>query len=212
MSVVDTLPCLFFPVGKGIHPCLVFGGARFGHPADPVDLLAHHASGLLHFHFLVVHQLGLLLQIVAVVSLELHQLALIQLHDFIADVFQEISIVAYQQQCYSRSAEVPLQPFNHINVQVVGRLVKDQKIRLLQEHTCQCKAFLLTTAQGMHLLLQMVDVQLAEDLLHFRIIIPGFVAVHGLHGDLYGFGIVGFGSGFIGHYSLCPRVAAVGEE
>ena len=61
-----------------------------------------------------------------------------------ADIVQEIAVMADDQHGTGIALEVILQPFHGGKIQVVGGLVQNQDIRLLQQQLCQTKARQLT--------------------------------------------------------------------
>ena len=78
--------------------------------------------------------------------------------------------------------EIMLQPFDHVYVQVVGRFVHDQQHMLVLEADVdeglgKGHPFTLSPGKGPCHLLQVMDIQFAEDLLHLGIEVPGIELV-----------------------------------
>ncbi len=46
--------------------------------------------------------------------------------DVVAHPVEEITVVGDHKQCKLRPAKIGLQPFNHINIQMVSWLIEDQ--------------------------------------------------------------------------------------
>ena len=84
----------------------------------------------------------------------------------------------YHQERCAAVVEVFFEPFGHFGVEVVGRLVEDEHIRMLNEYVGEGNAFFLTARQCPDYLVEVVDVELAEYLAHLRFIIPRARSVH----------------------------------
>ena len=63
------------------------------------------------------------------------------------------------------TAEVTLEPLNHLKVQVVGRLVEDEQVGFRDEHVGQSHSLLLSAAELRHALAQVANLQLRQYLL-----------------------------------------------
>ena len=73
--------------------------------------------------------------------------------------------MGHHQQRLVASLQIALQPLNHLQVQMVGRLVEDDEVRFRQQHVGQCHTLLLSTRQLSHGLLQVANFQLRQYLL-----------------------------------------------
>lgn len=82
---------------------------------------------------------------VTTVTLELETLVVDNVLD---DVVQELAVVGDDNGCARRAGKVVLQPLDVLDVQVVGRLVKKQNIRLLEHSTSKGKLHLPTTRES----------------------------------------------------------------
>ena len=108
-------------------------------------------------------------QIVVVVASVGIELLVGKLYDAVADAVEEVAVVRHHQQGHRPAAvQVVLQPLHHLQVEVVGRLVEYQQLRVVDQHVCQCQAFLLPTTQLSHLLFEVCDVQAAQDACQLR--------------------------------------------
>ncbi|MNC50321.1 hypothetical protein D3C75_995540 [compost metagenome] len=65
------------------------------------------------------------------------QLGELQMVHHINDFIHKFSIMGNQQKCIRVLLQVISQPVNVLNIQVVGRLIKQQYIRLLQQQLGQ---------------------------------------------------------------------------
>ena len=119
-------------------------------PAIPGD------DGLLTGNFLLLHFIGLhanfeplgtLRHIGRVVAVVAFRGAQQQLTHAVAHVIHEVPVMANQQHRAPIGAEIILQPGNGLQVQMVGRLVQQQQIRLRQQHPCQTKPGTLTAGK-----------------------------------------------------------------
>ena len=62
----------------------------------------------------------------------------------------------HQQGCLV-SREVLFEPFGHVGIQVVGRLVEDQQVGFADQHRCQCHTFELSAGKLAYLFVEIVD-------------------------------------------------------
>ena len=74
------------------------------------------------------------------------------------------------QQRHARLGEKLLQPFHHLHIQVVGGLVKNQEIRLMQKYQCQSEAFHLSARKFINTLLQIVQCKTGQVLPRFQVL------------------------------------------
>ena len=73
--------------------------------------------------------------------------------------------MGHHQQRLVAAVQIALQPFYHLEVEMVRRLVEYQEVRLRQQHVGQCHALLLSSGELPHRLLQVAYLQLCEHLL-----------------------------------------------
>lgn len=139
--------------------------ARLWLPAHPVQFLAIQVVGPCYLRPCVVNALLALLQIVGVVAAVGIDGLVVDLQDQVAHLVEEVAVVRHHQQRLVTSTQIALQPFYHLEVEVVGRLVEDQEVGLQQQHVGQGHPLQLSTTQFAHLLLQVLDAQLRQHLL-----------------------------------------------
>ena len=89
----------------------------------------------------------------------------VQFQNDATDTVQKESVVRYHEQRTIAPLQVALQPFYHLQVQMVRRLVEYQQVRFRQQHIGQSHAFLLSSAQFPHTLLEVSYLQLRQYLL-----------------------------------------------
>ena len=67
-----------------------------------------------------------------------------------ADAVEEVTVVADDKYCVLELAQVLFQPLNRVEVEVVGRLVKQQVVGVAEERLCQHHAYFLFTRELAH--------------------------------------------------------------
>lgn len=82
---------------------------------------------------------------VTTVALELEALVV---DDVLNDVVQELAVVGDDNGCARRAGEVVLEPLDVLDVQVVGGLVEQQNVGLLEDGTSERKLHLPSTRKG----------------------------------------------------------------
>ena len=110
------------------------------------DLLFLLLIGLLH---LANQQLAGLVPEVVVTGIELN-LAVIDVGDMGADLIQEITVMGYYDDGVREANQELLQPCDSVQIQVVGRLVQKQDIRVAEQCLCQQNLDLLGTQEILH--------------------------------------------------------------
>ena len=68
------------------------------------------------------------------------------------------------QQGLIPSVQETLEPLDHLQVEMVRRFIKNQQIRIGNQHIRQSHTLLLSTTQLSHRLLKVTDLQLCQDL------------------------------------------------
>ena len=143
--------------------------------AHPVQLSAIEILGMLDFCTQIIHALLSLFQVVNIVSTIGVDGLIVKLQDGITYLIQEETVVRYHEDGLVATVQITLQPLYHLQIKVVGRLIKHQKVRLIYQYIGESHTLLLSTTQLSHRLVHIRDMQLCEDLLcleHlFRIIL-----------------------------------------
>ncbi len=101
------------------------------------------------------------------------------LDDLIAHPVKEVPVVCHHEQGDIGPLEIAFQPLDHVDVQVVGRFVKDEHLRLGKDELPEGNPFFLTARQGVHILVEVSEVQPVEQVMDFRGNIPCFPVIHG---------------------------------
>ena len=144
---------------------LMASGLR--HAPHPLQFGAVEVVGSGNLRPTVVDALLALLEIVAIVAPIGVDRLVIEFEDDRADTVEEETVVGDHQQGLVAAVQEAFEPFDHLQVEVVGRLVEDQQVGLGNEHISQSHALLLSAAELSHRLREVADLQLGEDLLGF---------------------------------------------
>ena len=138
------------------------------HPSHPFQLCTIEIVCPCYLRTTVVNAFLALLQIIGVITTIGIDSLVVQLQDNGTYPIQEETVMRHHQQCLISSCQIPLQPFYHLQVEMVGRLVKNQKVRFHQQHISKGYALLLSTTQLSHRLLQVTDLQSCQHLLRLQ--------------------------------------------
>ncbi len=134
---------LFVPLEAG----LALGLPGLGVRAHPLELLLQHPRPLDVLGTLDLEAVLLGLQVGGVVALVGVGLAPVELEDPLGDVVEEVPVVGDGEDGAGVRREVVLQPLHRLGVEVVGGLVEQQQIRLLEQELAQRDAATLTTRE-----------------------------------------------------------------
>ena len=127
--IVETLLGNLLQFIEGIFTVSGFVSACLRHPAHPVEFRTIEVVGTFYFHAFSFDAFLTFLQIIAVVTFILINLLIVNFDNLRADTVEEITVVRHHQQAQVGATQVVFQPFGHVQVQMVGRLIEDQQIR-----------------------------------------------------------------------------------
>ena len=135
----------------------------------------------------IVNTLLTLLQIIAVVAAIGIDSPVVQFQDHRAHAIQEETVVRHHQQRLVAAVQESLQPFYHLQIQVVRRLIEYQQVGIGYQHIRQCHALLLSATQLAHRLVQVANLQLRQNLLGLQYLLRIALVIearieHALHG------------------------------
>jgi hypothetical protein len=162
------------------------------HP-HPLELAVERAlAGALRL-LLLGQPVALLLQPPRVVPLVRHAAPAVELEDPLGDVVEEVPVVRDRHHGARERLEVVLQPRHALGVEVVGGLVEQEHVGLLEQHLAQRDAAALAArelrhvgvagrqAQRVHgdldLVVEIPEVVLVDVLLHLRLLVHQLVEV-----------------------------------
>ena len=148
-----------------ILPVLGLVTTGLGHAAHPLQFRTIQVVGTCYLGALVVDTLLALLQIVGIIAPIGIDGAVVQLQDDRADTVQEEAVVGHHQQRAVAPLQIALQPFYHLQVQMVRRLVQYQQVGFRQQHVGQRHTLLLSAAELSHRLTEVAYLQLRQHLL-----------------------------------------------
>ena len=134
---------------------------------------------------------------------------LVHLQDAVADVVQEIAVVSHHQQGHSATLQVVFQPLDHVDVKVVGRLIENEHLRLVNQEPSQGDTFHLTATQLFDRLIVVGDFELGKNLLEALLVVPCRVGIHRLDCGCHGIAVARAKGLLIVMDSARPRVIAV---
>ena len=207
LTVVAPLLGSFLQVIESVDAVLCLVGTGLGLASHPVQLGAQQVAGPFHLGILCLNAFGSFLQVVIIVAVVGEDAVLVHLEDAVADVVQEIAVMGHHQQGHTATLQVVLQPLDHVDVEVVGRLVENEHLGVVDEQSCQGNALHLTTAQLLDWLIIVSYLELCENLLKALLIVPCGIGVHCLDSGCHGvtvtcaqgllIGMDGFGAGIV---------------
>ena len=140
-------------VGLGGHllvagqPRLALGLARLGVGPHPLQLALQHLGPLGVLGPLDLEPVLLGLEVGGVVALVGVGLAAVELEDPLRDVVEEVPVVGHGQHAAGVGREVALEPLHGLGVEVVGGLVEQQQVGLLEQELAQGDSTALATGQ-----------------------------------------------------------------
>ena len=190
-----------FKLVESIDPVLRFCPTRLRLTAHPVELLAKQVTGPVHLGIQRVHSFLSFFQIIAVIPFILINLFPVYLDNLTTDTIQKITVVRHHQNTNVRARKISFQPFGHFQVQVVGWLVKDDQFGIGDQHVCQSHPFQLPAGKRFHLLVEVMDFQLSQNLFGTLFIIPGFQVIHPKQ-DIFEIGMI----------AACHRLLIFGDQ
>ena len=133
-----------------------------GHAAHPFQLRAIQVVGSGNLRPPVVDALLALFQIVAVVAAIGIDGLIVEFKDHAAYPVEEEAVVGNHEQRLVAAIQETLQPFYHLQIQMVRGLIEYQEVRIGNQHIGQGDALLLAAAQLPHRLVEVTDLQLSQ--------------------------------------------------
>ena len=131
-----------------------------------------------------VHPCLLGLQVLLIIARIAVYIGPVDLPDGGRHFVQEVSVVGDHHQRAAIALQLVLQPLDHLVVQVVGRLVQDQKIARRQERCCQGCSLALPAGQGLRHHGRILDAQLFQHSGGFALDVPEFLVLFNVLHDV----------------------------
>ena len=138
------------------------------HTPHPLQFSAIEVISPRYLSPTVVDTFLALLKIITVIAAIGIDSLIVEFKDDRADTIEEETVVSHHQKRLVTTTEETFQPLNHLKVEVVGRLVENQKVWFCDEHIGQCHALLLSAGELSHRLREITNLQLGEDLFGFQ--------------------------------------------
>ena len=133
-----------------IKTSLTLGLTSLGSHGSPFKLALQCLSALAGLLLFLRHTLRFLIQPRRIVTLPGDTLATVKLQNPSGHMIQEVTVVRNTDHRTRILLQMLLQPVDRLCIQVVGRLIQQQYIRLLKQQTAQSHAAALTTGQRIH--------------------------------------------------------------
>ena len=118
------------------------------------------------------------------ISLVAVQAMVVQFQDAVADIFQKVPVVGDHEKSGAHGRQPLLEPRDHVQVQVVGGLVEDQKVWGLEQHLRKRHAPFFPATERGHWAIELVKVELPQNLTCPRLKIPRLMRIHRIVGLL----------------------------
>ena len=120
------------------------------HTPHPLQFRAIEVISPRYLSPMVVDTFLTLLKIITIIAaIGVYRLA-VEFKDDRADTVEKETVVSHHQKRLVATTEETFQPLDHLKVEVVGRLVKNQKVWFCDEHIGQCHPFLLSAGKLSH--------------------------------------------------------------
>ena len=154
---------------------------------------------------------GLLLQPGAVVALPGDAFAAVELENPAGHMVEEVAVVGDGDDGAFVLLQVLLEPIDTLGIEVVGGLVEQQDVGLLQEQAAEGHAAALATAEVLHQLVLVGAAEGVHSALELLVEVPGIVSLEefckfSLTGDKFVEVGVGFGEGVVHFVVLLEQV------
>ena len=178
LSGIPLLLRFLFQLIKGIDTVLRFRAPCLRLAAHPIQFRTEKILRALHVG---VHRLDTLLaflQIITIITFIRIDLLIIDLDDLTTNTIQEVTVVRHHQDTDIGPAQIIFQPFGHLQIQMVRRLIQDNQFRVRDQDIRQGYPFQLSSGQFPDLLIEVMNLQLPEDLFRLLLIIPRLEAIH----------------------------------
>ena len=119
---------VFFQIMKAMNPRFLLGGPGLGLPAHPREFLLVELLLLMTQGSITLILLCLESDIFLIIALVFGQTGPVQFKNPCRHIVQEIAVMGDKQNRFFGIFEKGLQPFNTINIQVVGRFIQKQEV------------------------------------------------------------------------------------
>ena len=182
-DLVDTRESFLLQFIECVDACPRLGAASLRHTAHPLQFGAVQAAGFLVLYALIVLTLGLLLHVVVVGAAIAVETAVVEFEDVVAHAVEEVAVVGDHKDCQPLTRKELFEPLNHVDVEVVGGLIEDEEVGVVEQYATQCHLLLLSSAELLYgTVHECVEPQSAQDFLHALLEGPFVLVLHALRG------------------------------
>ena len=133
-------------VQTGLSLCLTGLGSH----THPLQLAFQRLTALAGCLFFLLHALGFLLQPTGVVALPGNAFAAVELKYPTCHVVEEVAVVGYGDYRTFVLLQVLFQPVDGLCIEVVGGLVEEQHVGLLEQQAAECHTTAFTTGKMLY--------------------------------------------------------------
>ena len=144
---------------EGVLAVFRLAGAGAGRSMDPFQLAPEDIVDFRGLGVVIIDALLPLFQVVLVIPTIGVDGSVVHFHHDVAHAVQEIPVVRNHQQGAARTAQIPLQELDGVDVQVVGGLVHDQEIGLAGQQLRQRHPFHLAARKLLHPFAEIAQVE-----------------------------------------------------
>ena len=102
---------------------------------------------------------------------------MVHFHNRIAHSVKEIAVVCDHEQGAARAAQIVLEVFDCVDVQVVGGLVHDEEVCLACKHLRKGDSLDLTSGKFLHLLRTVREIEVGQELDDTPLVLPKVLLV-----------------------------------
>ena len=140
-SLFHTLFGHLLQLVEGILPVFRFVSPGLRHAPHPLQFGAVEVVGAGYLLVEVVDTFLPFLQVIGVVASVSVDGGIVHLDDGGADVVEKVSVMRHHKDAFGAGGKLFLQPFYHLDVEVVGRLVQHQHVGLGDEDIGESHTF-----------------------------------------------------------------------
>ena len=156
----------------GVEARLTLGLACFRRHTHPFELAFEGLATFACHLFLLSHALALLVEPRRVVALPRNSFAAVEFENPTGNVVEEVAVVSYGNHGAFILVEVLFEPVDALGVEVVGRLVEQQYVGLLQQQSAERHAAAFATRQVLCFLVGRRQSQRVHGAFEARIEVP----------------------------------------
>ncbi len=167
-----------FEFVEGLLAVTCLRAARTRHAAHPVKFLAVKIVGTGDIGILCGDALSAFVEIILVVASIRIEVLAVEFEDALAHVVEKVTVVRHHEQSLRGTLQIPLEPLNHSEVEVVGRLVEHEEVWLRHQYVCQSHSFQLPAGKFFNRLRKVRDIEFRQNLFCTQLKVPCVASLH----------------------------------